>query len=126
MHRPDAPTQRDPRAIRWFIAALFVIQAMYAGLEILPSVSSGRLLDVALAVAFAAYAAMVVAFVYGVWRALDWAWPLGVAVAIVGLGLAAVRILAGADLQQHLIGMVIDAGLLWYLQKSSIKATFGR
>ena len=126
MRQPSTPTERDPRAIRGFIAALFVIQVVYAGLEILPSASSGRLLDVGLAVAFVAYAAMVVAFVYGVWRRTAWAWPLGVALAVVGLGLATIRIAAGADLGQHLIGMVIDAGLLWYLQKASIKATFGR
>ena len=117
---------RDPRGILIFIAVLFVIQGVYAGLEILPRASNGTTLDVGLVAGLVLYAAMIAVFLFGLWRRAAWAWPLGVAVPVVGLVLAGIQVASGAPLDRHLLGMAIDGGLLWYLLKPNIRAIFGR
>ncbi|MGH2477064.1 MAG: hypothetical protein ACRDIL_17540, partial [Candidatus Limnocylindrales bacterium] len=53
---------RDPRGILVFVAVLFVIQGIYAGLEILPRTSNGTTLELGLATGFVVYATMIAAF----------------------------------------------------------------
>ena len=65
-------------------------------------------------------------FAYGAWNMLPWAWPLGVALQVISLALAALSVLSGGDLGSQIIGIVISAVILYYLFQPNIKAAFGR
>lgn len=65
-------------------------------------------------------------FAYGAWNMLPWAWPLGVALQVISLALAALTILSGGDISGQIIGIVISAVILYYLFQPTIKAAFGR
>jgi hypothetical protein len=65
-------------------------------------------------------------FAYGAWNMLPWAWPLGVAIQIISLVLAALAIISSGDISGQIIGIVISAVILYYLFQPSIKAAFGR
>jgi hypothetical protein len=125
----DEPTTTgpNPRALLAFLAAILAAQAFYAGVGILgePGATSTPL-RLLLSACFVVYAAMVAAFAFAVWRASWWAWHLAVVIAISGLAIAAVRIAGGDALGEHALGMIIDGALLFYLQRPSIKALFGR
>lgn len=66
------------------------------------------------------------AFAYGAWTLKPWAWPLGVALAIISLALSALTIISGGDISGQVISVVIQAIILYYLFQPSIKALFGR
>lgn len=65
-------------------------------------------------------------FAYGAWTLKPWAWPLGVALSIISLALAALTIVSGGDIGSQIIGIVINAVILYYLFQPNIKALFGR
>lgn len=125
MTGPTSRTERNPRAFLAFLVVLLMIQGFYAGLEILPLTSTGGT-GLLLGAGFVVYALMIAAFAYGAWRQAAWAWHLAVAITLVGLALAAIRLADGAPISKHILGMAIDGGLLLYLQRPSIKALFGR
>lgn len=127
----DDPTKSrptpNPRILLAFIAVILAAQALYAGLDLFGgSGGTGTPLQVVLTAAFVAYTAMIVAFVFAIWREMWWAWHLAVVIAATGLGLAALRIAGGETFEQLAIGMLIDGALLFYLQRPSIKGLFGR
>jgi hypothetical protein len=66
------------------------------------------------------------AFAYGAWTLKPWAWPLGVALAIISLALSALTIISGGDISSQVISVVIQAIILYYLFQPSIKSLFGR
>jgi hypothetical protein len=66
------------------------------------------------------------AFAYGAWTLKPWAWPLGVALAIISLALSALTIISGGDISGQVISVVIQAIILYYLFQPSIKSLFGR
>jgi len=66
------------------------------------------------------------AFAYGAWTLKPWAWPLGVALAIISLALSALTVISGGDIGSQIIGVVIQAIILYYLFQPSIKSLFGR
>jgi hypothetical protein len=66
------------------------------------------------------------AFAYGAWTLKPWAWPLGVALAIISLALSALTVISGGDITGQIISVVIQAIILYYLFQPSIKALFGR
>lgn len=66
------------------------------------------------------------AFAYGAWTLKPWAWPLGVALAIISLALSALTVISGGDISGQIISVVIQAIILYYLFQPSIKALFGR
>ncbi len=66
------------------------------------------------------------AFAYGAWTLKPWAWPLGVALAIISLVLSALTVISGGDISGQIISVVIQAIILYYLFQPSIKALFGR
>ncbi len=65
-------------------------------------------------------------FAYGAWNLRPWAWTLGVALQVLGLVLAVVTILGGADITSQIIGIVINAIILYYLFQPNIKSAFGK
>ena len=107
-----------------------VSQAVYAGIDVFgrgeAAGANTAPLRLVLSAGFIVYAAMIVTFVYGIWRETWWAWHVAVAIAATGLALAALRIAGGDTLEQHGLGMLIDAALLYSLQRPNIKALFGR
>lgn len=113
-----------------FLAVIMAAQALYAGIDIFAEPGrtdpTGSPFPLVLRAGFAAYAAMIVAFVVGIWRQAWWAWHLAVAIATTGLGIAGLRIATGDPFDRHALGMLIDGALLFYLQRRSIKGLFGR
>jgi hypothetical protein len=116
--RPEA----NPRTIMAFIAIIFAAQGLFAATGILPAAGTGGLLPLVLGAAFVVYASMIALVALGIWRRARWVWALAVATAVAGLILAAIRILAGEPAADHLFGMAIDAGLLYYLAKPSVRS----
>ena len=66
------------------------------------------------------------AFAYGAWTLKPWAWPLGVALAIISIGLSVATIAGGGDITGQVIPIVIQAVILYYLFQPTIKSLFGR
>lgn len=121
----DRPPTPNPRVVLAFIAIILAAQGFYAGVDILGGgLDTDEPLALVTVVAFVAYAALIAAFAFGVWQRRSWAWPVAVAIAAAGLGLAGLRILAGDAVDQHLIGMVIDGVLLYYLFKPNVRGLF--
>lgn len=115
----------NPRMVLAILAVIMAAQGVYAALAIFSdsAVATGPL-QLVLGAAFVIYAAMIVAFAFGIWRRMSWAWPLAVAIAAAGLVLALLQIAAGDAFGDHLFGMAIDAILLYYLFKPNIRALF--
>jgi hypothetical protein len=67
---------------------------------------------------------------YGFWTLKPWAWPLGVAVQIIGLILTALTVLGSGDivgsLVANIISIAISVIILYYLFQPHVKAAFGR
>ncbi len=116
-----------PRTLLAFLAVIMAAQAIYAGLDLFgdPGAASSSI-RVVLTAGFVAYVAMIVAFTFAIWRETWWAWHLAVVIAATGLALAALRIAGGDSFERLALGMLIDGALLFYLQRPSIKALFGR
>jgi hypothetical protein len=66
------------------------------------------------------------AFAYGAWTLKPWAWPLGVALAIISIGLSVATIAGGGDITGQILPIAIAEVILYYLFQSNIKALFGR
>jgi hypothetical protein len=80
-----------------------------------------------LGLAALAYAALLISFAYGAWTLKPWAWSLGVAVAGFGIVVAILQVvLGGSSIYSQVISILIDAGILYYLNQPGIKALFGR
>ena len=74
-----------------------------------------------------AYAALLIAFAYGAWTLKPWAWSLGVAVAIFGIVVSILQVLlGGSSIFSQIISILIDGGILYYLNQPAIKSVFGR
>jgi hypothetical protein len=65
-------------------------------------------------------------FAYGAWTLKPWAWPLGVALQVISLALAALTVISGGDISGQILSVVISAIILYYLFQPNIKAVFGR
>jgi len=115
----------NPRLTLAFLALFVVAQGFYAALSVFVEtpIAPGPMQLVVVA-AFSVYAVLIVVFVFGVWQRQTWAWMLAVIVAIMGLVVAGLEIAAGDRLEDHLFGLAIDAILLYYLNKQSIKDLF--
>lgn len=79
-----------------------------------------------LGIAALAYAALFIAFAYGAWNLLPWAWPLGVAVAIFGIVISVLYIIGGQSIVSQLLSIVVDGAILYYLNQPNIRALFGK
>jgi len=115
----------NPRLTLAFLVVIVAAQGFYAALSVFVEtpIAPGPMQLVVVA-AFAVYAALIVVFAFGLWQRQPWAWMLAVIVTIMGLVVAGLEIAAGDRLEGHLFGMAIDAILLYYLNKQSIKDLF--
>ena len=68
----------NPRMVLAILAVIMAAQGVYAALAIFSdsAVATGPL-QLVLGAAFVIYAAMIVAFAFGIWRRMSWAWPRG-------------------------------------------------
>jgi hypothetical protein len=123
MSRP--PTTPNPRLAIALLMVIMGVQAFYASNEIFgDGLDTGDPLGLLIAIGFAAYVGLIVAFAVAAWRQSNRAWPLGVIVAATGLVLAGLQIVAGDPAGSHAFGMVIDGAILFYLFRPSIRALF--
>lgn len=115
----------NPRLILAFLALIVAAQGFYAALSVFVDtpIAPGPM-QLVVGGAFAVYAVLIVVFAFGVWRRRPWAWALAVVATIMGLVVAGLEIAAGDRLEDHLFGMAIDAILLYYLNKRSIRDLF--
>jgi hypothetical protein len=117
----------NPRAALAFLAVILALQVGFTGVELFGEAGGAATpLRLVRSVAFIAYAAVIVAFAFGVWQRTWWAWHAAVVAAAAGLAMAALGIADGDTIEQRFFGMAIDGALLYYLQKPSIKGLFGR
>ena len=73
------------------------------------------------------YGALSLAFAYGAWTLKPWAWNLGMASQLVGIGLAIVYIVTGnAPVSSEILNIAISAVIIYYLNTPTVKAAFGR
>lgn len=115
----------NPRLILAFLALIVAAQGFYAALSVFVDtpIAPGPM-QLVVGGAFAVYAVLIVVFAFGVWQRQPWAWMAAVIVTIMGLVVAGLEIAAGDRVEDHLFGMAIDAILLYYLNKQSIKDLF--
>ena len=73
------------------------------------------------------YGALSLAFAYGAWTIKPWAWNLGMASQIVGIGLAIVYVATNnAPISSEILNIAIAAVIIYYLNTPAVKAAFGR
>lgn len=125
MTNPERPTA-NPRVVLALMAVIFAAQGVFAAAGILGDAGSGGLLTVVSRVALVVYAVMIAILAVGLVRRARWAWPLALATAVAGLVLAAARLLAGVPVDDHLFGIAIDAGLLYYLTTPGMRSILRR
>lgn len=82
-------------------------------------VRAGRLIALAMAVV----AVLELVLAYGLWALRRWAWPFGVILLAVSIGLT---ILGGGrgDPNIHLVSLVVEIGSLWYLLGQRAREAF--
>jgi hypothetical protein len=68
-----------------------------------------------------------IAFGIGAWTLKPWAWMLGLILVGISIVLAIVSVIAGwSTIGGQLIGLVIDAVIVYYLMTPEVKQAFGR
>jgi hypothetical protein len=123
--QPKPAPAPNPRIVVGSLGIIIAVQGLYAGVEILgDGLDTTRPLLVAAGIGFAVYATLIVLMLVGAWRRASWAWTLGVIAVVLGLVLSATQILAGDTITEHGLGLLIDAGLLFYLLKPGTRAMF--
>ena len=65
-------------------------------------------------------------FAYGAWTLKPWAWTLGIVAAAARIILAVLNIVTGASITGEILGLLISAGIIYYLMTPEIKKAFGR
>ncbi|HEX2141080.1 MAG TPA: hypothetical protein VHK28_02230 [Candidatus Limnocylindria bacterium] len=74
-----------------------------------------------------AYAVLSLAVAYGFWTLQPWAWPLGVAVQVLGIIQALGQFTSDqTNFVSLVISLAISGFILWYLFQPHVKAAFGR
>ena len=62
---------------------------------------------------------------WGCWMLLPWAWTLGVVVVVVQFGLALLNLVNG-NIVNGIISLVVNGGVLYYLDTPDVRRVFGR
>ncbi len=62
---------------------------------------------------------------WGCWMLLPWAWTLGVVVVVVQFGLALLNLVNG-NIVNGIISLVVNGGVLYYLDTPDVRRAFGR
>src|SRR5690348_15171343 len=76
---------------------------------------------------FIAAAALNLAFAYGAWTLQPWAWTLGIAAEGLSIILSIIYIIGGySTVGSQIIGIIINAAIIYYLMTPEIKRAFGR
>ena len=64
---------------------------------------------------------------FGFWKAIPWGWPLGIAMALISIGVAIAQVVLGyASIFSAGISIVIGVIILYYLNQPNVKRYFGR
>jgi hypothetical protein len=67
------------------------------------------------------------ALAYGFWTLKPWAWPLGVALELINIGVAIAQVITGASsIPSVAISVVVAGVILYYLNQPGVKRAFGR
>jgi hypothetical protein len=76
---------------------------------------------------------LALAFAIGAFRGAGWAWVLGIVAEVLNLvsyvvqiGIGATKGQVGNEITSNIVGIVISAIILWYLNRQNVKAYFGR
>jgi uncharacterized membrane protein (DUF2068 family) len=73
------------------------------------------------------YSVLSLILAYGFWTLKPWAWPLGVAVEILGIVQALLNFANNtSNVASLIISLAIAAFILWYLFQPHVKTAFGR
>ena len=67
-----------------------------------------------------------IAFGIGAWTLKPWAWMLGLILVGVSIVIALVTVLTSGDFGSQIIGLAIDAVMVYYLMTPEVKQAFGR
>jgi hypothetical protein len=68
-----------------------------------------------------------IALAYGFWTLRPWAWPLGVVLELVNIGVAIAQVILGyASIFSVAISVVVAGIILYYLNTPTVKRAFGR
>jgi len=67
-----------------------------------------------------------IAFGIGAWTLKPWAWMLGLILVGVSIVVALVTVLTSGDFGSQIIGLAIDAVIVYYLMTPEVKQAFGR
>lgn len=67
------------------------------------------------------------AFAYGAWMLLPWAWTLGIASQVLGVIITLAEIVTGyASLTGSIVGIAISVIIVYYLDTPDVRRAFGR
>lgn len=135
MSQPPAGARARPTGIT-ILAVLSAISGVLSILAGLALLAGGAALAAAVAVGglftiFGLVAIVVgalsLAFAYGAWMLLPWAWTLGIASQLIGIGVTVVQIVLGyQSITGAVIGVAISLIILYYLDTPDVRRAFGR
>lgn len=63
---------------------------------------------------------------YGFWTLKPWAWMLGIALEAINIVLSIIYIARGNSVASNIIGILIAAGIIYYLTRPQVRQAFGR
>ncbi len=71
-----------------------------------------------------------IAFAYGAWSLLPWAWSLGMVLAIVGIVFSVIGAISSGDIVGGIIAQIIpiaiSAVIIYYLNTPGVRSAFGK
>jgi len=67
-----------------------------------------------------------IAFAYGAWMLLPWAWSLGIVIELVSIVFAVVSIIGGGSVISNIVSVVIGGVIIYYLNQPHVRAAFGK
>jgi uncharacterized membrane protein (DUF2068 family) len=74
------------------------------------------------------YGVLSLVLAYGFWTLKPWAWTLGVGLEIAGILINVLQYVNNTNrgLFSTIVGIAINAAILWYLYQPNVKSAFGR
>ncbi len=125
MSEPSERPRPNPRLALGLLAVIFALQGFYAGVETLgDGIDTSRPVSIAIAVAYVLYVGLIAAFAIGIWKRMPWARLVGMVAALVGLAITGLQVLDGETIDSHVLGLIIDGALLYYLTRPNIRELF--
>jgi len=65
------------------------------------------------------------AFAYGAWTLKPWGWQLGIVVSVAYVVVQVIQVVLGGDISGAIIGIVVSAVIIYYLNMPDIRRAFG-